>query len=531
MPTQVTDWTSLNNACSNPATYAPDGIIQVMNNIAYGTNNSVIVDNTKGININIQSSGGPWTLQGQTNAGGGNNNRHFLVGYNGQNGFIGTPNATFTIDNIILDGGTGASANTGVAPTPGTGTTFGGGIIIASGTNTIGPNCTIQNCWTGWWNVDGGGYGALCVHSWFGSQTQIPTVVNFSGIIQYNTNGSNQQQYQEAPGGVMVFQRNGWNTNNQPSGPATIFNMTGGSISYNSSFCGGGGMCLDTYAQHNTQSNCTFNMSAGTISYNVAATVGGGIMCGSQSDDLINMNLSGGSISYNKATGTGTYYMTANGIPENGNGGGIWLMDGTTTISGSIQIWYNTASNFGGGAYTSAAVASTDPQAPNIVVNGGDWKANTAIQGAAIYKSGGPLTVSTGNFHQHTSTGDGAVFYAQASSISLNATALPTNLTPSETNNTVVAGTISVFDNKAGGNGGVVNVSGTRGTSQVNSSFTATNVLFYNNSAAGNGGVLYSSSGSSYSGSGTPPTVTNNFTNCILSKNSATNGGAYWVGM
>jgi len=561
MPTQVTTWQQLYNCCANPTTYitSGDGQIQVMNNITYNDNSgngyngtangqSVYINNAAGVNISITSgTGGPYTLFTSTNGQnqGVNYSRHFTIGYPtpGTPGF-NIANSTVTIDNIILDGNTGAlpagaSPASTAAPVPSAtpAVSWGGGIQIASGTTTFGSGFVLQNCYSGMWNDPvAGGHGALCINSYFYNITDQPCIVNFSGTIQYNQNGNGPhlaQNYYEAPGGVMIMQRNGWNNGNTSTshtGPVTQFNMTGGNISYNTSYCAGGGVCLDSNAL-NQNSNIVFNMTGGTISYNVAATVGGGLMVGSMSDDFITLNLSAGSINNNQATGTGTYIMGGNGvIKETGNGGGIWMMDGQCNISGTIQIWNNTASQYGGGAYTSAAVAQTAWNAPSINVSGGDWKANTAIQGAAIFKSGGPLTITGGNFHQHTSTGDGAVFYAQAAVISLNATALPTNLTPSETNNTVVAGTISVFDNVAGGNGGVVNVSGSQGNNLVSSSFTATNVLFYNNSAKGNGGVLYSSSGPAYTG-GTPPTVTNTLTGCIFSKNSATNGGAYWVGM
>lgn len=537
MPTSVATWQDLYNACSNPTTYAPDGIINVTANIPYGTNSSVYINNSSGINISIQSSGGPFTLTSPTNASsGGNQTRHFTIGYPtapGNPGF-NNPNATVTFDNIILDGGTGASSTAGTTPTPTSSpaASWGGGVLIACGTTTFSSGFTLQNCWTGYANIDNGGYGALCVHSYLYNNNQPPTIVNFSGTVQYNTNGSNNQQYQEAPGGVMIFQRN----NNGTGTPVTQFNMTGGSISYNSSFCGGGGVCLDTYAAC-LNSNEVFNMSAGTISYNTAATVGGGIMCGSQSDDNIMMNISGGTISYNKALGTGTYTMNnAFGQAENGNGGGIWLQDGTTTISGNVVIANNTAANLGGGAYVSLGNSLCNSAvAAKMNVNGGDWYTNSAIQGAAIYYCsngtlGNNLDVTSGNFHNHSSSGDGAVFAANGAPIVLNATSLPSNLTPTESNYTLTPGTISVFDNKATGNGGVVTISGTQGNNLVNTSFSATNVLFYNNSAGGNGGVLYSTSGPAFTG-GTPPTVTNTLIGCILDHNSAGGlGGAYYIG-
>jgi len=480
MSITITDFPTLQSTLQNTGNYPSDGLVYIGSNITF-TSTITTPTNAPAVTIESTPGSGPYTLSYPSSSNSTNYNFVFR-------------GAGVTLDNIIIDGGTNATSNVGNPPN--NVSVGGGGISIQNGVNTIGAGCTIQNCYTNG-NLQGG-TGAVNVWSNSG-----PITLNLYGTIQYNRGTGNN--FQATGAGMAIIQ--------QSSNNSILTNMyPGAKIVYNSAFCAGGGLFVDTWAL-NMNTNNVFNMTGGNIDNNYTQTVGGGIAAGASSDDNVTLNISGGSISNNKADNTGTSYNTVNGVQERGNGGGIWIQDGTTTISGNTQIWNNVAVQYGGGAYTSSSISPTDPKAPTINVQGGDWKANTAVQGAAIYKNGGPLTVNGGIFHDHVSTGDGAVFYANNANTSLIASALPSNLTPDDTA-TPTAGTISVFGNTAnGGNGGVVANKGNPA-----STFTATNVLFYKNTATGNGGVLYSDTAN-----------INQFNGCILDSNSAQLGGAYYI--
>jgi len=518
MPTNVTTWAELNTACQSPPA---DGVIMVMNDIV--ANNTITINKTTPIQIIGSNTSSPWTLSypSTTTA----TTRHFII--NGAGGV--------TFDDIIIDGGSGATNNSGVVPE--SVTTGGSGITFTNGLgNVIGPNCTIQNCFTrGSITGSPGLMGALSIYAVNG-----PTQIDFYGTVQYNR--CYGTSYYSSGGGVCCFQRN--------ANSYVIFNMFEGSkIQYNSSWSAGGGVMVDTYSLQ-TNTNNVFNMYGGSINNNVSQSVGGGIAAGASTDDAPVLNLMAGSINDNQATGTSGY---STGV-ELGNGGGIWLQGGTCNVENDVKIWNNIAKKWGGGAYTSGQTTNNALK-PVINVTGGDWKGNQAVLGAAIYKNGGPLVVTGGIFHEHHSAGDGAVFYAQAADITLNASALSTNLKPND-NSEPETGTVSIFNNSSQGNGGVVLVSGTNPSGgPVSSSLVATNILFYNNSAIGNGGVVCSTKGSSTNNNAIATTnftgcyfdnnsaanggvlysnglnTTNSLTNCKFIENSATNGGAYYIAM
>ena len=100
---------------------------------------------------------------------------------------------------------------------------------------------------------------------------------------------------------------------------SSTFNLYGGEISGNWASFGGG---VDVYG--------TFNMSGGEITDN-EATYGGGVEVRGSTAAF---NMSGGSITKNTASG--------NGASE---GGGVLVLGGTFTVSGSANITGNTANN------------------------------------------------------------------------------------------------------------------------------------------------------------------------------------------
>ena len=126
-----------------------------------------------------------------------------------------------------------------------------------------------------------------------------------------------------------------------------VFNMYGGKISGNTggSYCLGGGVYV-------VASSCTFNLYSGEISGNNGSSGGvevygtfnmtGGIITNNRANygggvevrGGAAFNMSGGSITNNTASCNGT-----------SEGGGVFVYDGTFTVSGSANITGNTANN------------------------------------------------------------------------------------------------------------------------------------------------------------------------------------------
>lgn len=96
------------------------------------------------------------------------------------------------------------------------------------------------------------------------------------------------------------------------------FNMTGGSITDNKATGSNDGHGGGVYAGEDG----TFHMSGGSITGNHARGGGGVYVVGT-------FNMEGGSITGNKATG-------------GYGGGGVWMQDGTFTVSGAVEISGNT---------------------------------------------------------------------------------------------------------------------------------------------------------------------------------------------
>jgi hypothetical protein len=159
------------------------------------------------------------------------------------------------------------------------------------------------------------------------------------------------------------------NNNNNPNNGTGVFvdnggtfNMSGGAISGNTGFLGGG-----VYVN-----NGTFNMSDGAISGNTAS-YGGGVF---QNNGTFNMN--GGAISGNTAV--------------QGDGGGVCQSGGTFNMSGGA-ISGNTASTCGGGVYQDAGIFAIKG---GIIYGNEDATIaelkNNAYNGAAFYLNSGSAT-------------------------------------------------------------------------------------------------------------------------------------------
>ena len=201
--------------------------------------------------------------------------------------------------------------------------------------------------------------------------------------------------------------------------------MTGGEISGNKAWCFGGGIYVDEYG--------VADISGGTIKANHAAEgtfssppedVGGGGICIEKGT----VNFTGGTIKDNFLDGAkkncgagvfveggGTFNMTGGTIegcktdpdaynPESSKGGGVFVKDGTFTMSrGTVSG--NTADK-GGGVYV---------QKGKFTMSGGTVSDNTADEGGGIYgeQSGydlGVIEISGGEVSGNTANEGGGIY-------------------------------------------------------------------------------------------------------------------------
>ena len=130
-------------------------------------------------------------------------------------------------------------------------------------------------------------------------------------------------RYNDAGGGVCVEKG--------------IFNLYGGHVTRNSGTAGGGVNVGDYYGKN----SATFNMYNGTISCNTSDMRGGGV-CVSKNSKF---NMFNGTISGNKGTNSGRQDYGGGGVVVRG---GDFLMSGGTISGNSIG---NTSSGYGGGVY------------------------------------------------------------------------------------------------------------------------------------------------------------------------------------
>ena len=205
--------------------------------------------------------------------------------------------------------------------------------------------------------------------------------------------------------------------------------ISGGTISGNTAGIGGG-ICVDSG---------TATMTGGTISNNTASTDGGGIY------SFGDLTISGGTISGNKAK------------DSNGSGGGIYFeySSATLAISGKAKIDGNSATN-GGGVYVYEGTAT---------MTGGTISNNTAsTNGGGIY-SNDNLTISGGTISGNKANGIGGGIYFEYSSSTLT-----------------ISGTANIYGNSATNGGGIYIASGT---------MTMTGGTISNNTATSDGGGIY----------------------------------------
>ncbi|MBQ3335606.1 MAG: carbohydrate-binding domain-containing protein [Eubacteriaceae bacterium] len=281
-----------------------DGGTLTLNDLSPHQTGTITGGNTSGNGGGVYvTSNGTFTMNGGAITGNTSTNSN----YQGSGGgvYLNDTNTQFTMNGGSIEG----NSSTG----------DGGGVSVSDGSIFTMEGGTIQNNES----INGGGVSVVGTNSKFFMQQEGAT-------ISSNTAGSQG-------GGVYL------------NGLYTEFAISGGTISNNDAFSGGG--VYTTYG--------TITMSGGSISGNKAKNDSGGVNVGS--NGILAMN--GGTISGNTAT---TY------------GGGIYLNESSTqmTISGGT-IQNNKAGSHGGGIY--AGKSFTLQGTPTITGNIVNNKANNVF--------------------------------------------------------------------------------------------------------------------------------------------------------
>ena len=169
--------------------------------------------------------------------------------------------------------------------------------------------------------------------------------------------------------------------------------------------------------------------------------VAGGAICATAGDisvsgTITNCSAAEGGAIYHSGNGTLTLNKageisnnTATGNTEkDGNGGAIWLADGTVKVSGSFKVTGNTAAGNGGAVYSPGRVVVEIDQDGRIT-------GNKAKEGGAIYAETGTILISksegvdaapavTGNT---ATTGNGGAIWVNDGSVSVSGGSLSNN--------------------------------------------------------------------------------------------------------
>ena len=288
-----------------------------------------------------------------------------------------------------------------------------------------------------------------------------------------------------------------------------------------------------------TETNSTFSMSGGEIYHNTctdgAHGCGGGVLSNGT------FNMSGGDIGRGTAIGNSSNRNLAD------HGGGVFVHNGTFTMSGTAQVHGNQAAN-GGGVYVNTN--------GSFVMNNGEIHFNYAVAGTQNNKGGGVYVVSGSTFTMNNGT-----IYSNQAKYSYQTT--------NDNNQTVTnygwangagvsnsgtftmnGGSIGKYENNTryenkGNYGGGVYTNGTfnctggtiaynAGASSgggvyvvANSTFTFDNTTIHDNTSGGNGGGIWTA------GSVTA-TDNNNNNNTKIYNNTVTgkdhDGGGVYVG-
>lgn len=339
-------------------------------------------------------------------------------------------------------------------------------------------------------NEAGENGGGICINSYGGGMN-----VGMSASDSFNltlNDGFKVQNNTAENGGGVAF-----NLYNADPAHKYTYNVTileGAEITGNNATNDGGGIWVrykeNTKNTSKVGSVREYNVNAkiegGLIAENTAGNNGGAFFINrsyAESTDITYLvEMSGGTVKENEA--------------PNGNGGAIYLNNGTMIMSGGEIIGFDTVASAknGGGAYITGG---------DFTMTGGTIKDSKAsADGGGVYVNGGKVVIGTEGSISHdkplltnnTAVNGGAVAVANATEI------------PVMHNGTMTG-------NEATQNGGAVYVTG--------KGFTLKNGLMTKNSAV-DGGAVYVSGGAFTMENGT-------LGGSAANKNTATNGGAVYV--
>ena len=362
------------------------------------------------------STGGTFTMRGGTIDGtGASSNAESGGGVEIHDAIFTMEGGTITGNNATYGGGVRVDSGEFIMKdgtiSDNNATSLGGGVCVINGSFTMSDTATIQGNTA---TTHGGG-----VYVNGGNFEMI------GGTIGGTDAGSaNSAQY---GGGVYVA--NG------------IFTMDGGTISENNASgtgASGGGVCI---------SSGTFTMSGGAvISGNTATSSGGGVFV-SESGDFI---MEGGTIgetgggSPNSAENgggvyifEGTFTMSGSAVISGNNassssssssssGGGVYIHNGTFTMSGGAVISGNSASSSssssGGGVYVSTDGIFTMEGGTIGGIDGASANSAKSGGGVCVYK--GVFTMSDGSISRNTATDSGGGVFVQDGTFTMKSTAI-----------------------------------------------------------------------------------------------------------
>lgn len=289
----------------------------------------------------------------------------------------------------------------------------GAAVYVASGKTFHMNGGTLENN-----RSSGGSGGAVCVLGTF-NMTNATITNNSTGNLgggvyipeggTFNMNAGSLISNCSGEHGGGVFNQGTFKMTNATIDHCTATNSTGH----------GGGLCADAPAK----------LVGATIQYNTA-DLGGGVFVGqpdaltmdANTQIIYNTAKKGNNPPFSRGSGGGIYVFNGASLTLNGgtianntatNGGGIGG-EGTLTLSGSVVVSHNTATNDGGGLYLYERAAftvndgariennsathggggafNTSPQ--GLTINGGTITGNSANNGGGIYNSSGHIAES-----------------------------------------------------------------------------------------------------------------------------------------
>ena len=367
------------------------------------------------------STGGTFTMRGGTIDGtGASSNAESGGGVEIYDAIFTMEGGTITGNNATYGGGVRVDSGKFIMKdgtiSDNNATSLGGGVCVINGSFTMSDTATIQGNTA---TTHGGGV-------YVGGDSLGSSTFTMSGgtIGGTDAGSANSAQY---GGGVYVA--NG------------IFTMDGGTISENSASgtgASGGGVCI---------SGGTFTMSGGAvISKNSAGSSGGGVFV-SQTGIF---TMEGGTIggtgggSPNSAENgggvyifEGTFTMSGSAVISGNNassssssssssGGGVYIHNGTFTMSGGAVISGNSASSSssssGGGVYVSTDGIFTMEGGTIGGIDGASANSAKSGGGVCVYK--GVFTMSDGSISRNTATDSGGGVFVQDGTFTMKSTAI-----------------------------------------------------------------------------------------------------------